>query len=103
MVAKLAYHNLDQFLRLCGDLFDEILALLILGQNPKLPTHTQQQIILHASERAYSEIPQRRSHGQDIQRVLSLIETVAEEETHRPADRTPASRQTQHILTVLNT
>ncbi|MDE0269193.1 MAG: hypothetical protein OXI96_09240 [Acidimicrobiaceae bacterium] len=84
MVAKLGDHNFDQFLRLCGDLFDEMLTRLILGQNPKVPARKQQQIILQASRRAWTEIPRRRSHGLDIQLVLSRIGALAKKETHRP-------------------
>lgn len=83
MVAKLGDHNFDQFLRLCGDLFDEMLTRLILCQNPEVSTQKQEQIILEASRRTWSEIPKRRSHGRDIQLVLSRIGLLAEKETHR--------------------
>lgn len=83
-VAKLGDHNFDQFLRLSGDLFDEMLALLTLGRRPVLSPSAQQRVLTVASAQMWREIPQRRSHGRNIQHVLSQIGAFAQKETYRP-------------------
>ena len=84
-IAKLGDHNFDQFLRLSGDLFDEMLTLLTLGRAARLDPAAQERIIGQASTQAWASIPQRRSYGRDIQHLLGRIADFAKRKTYSSA------------------
>jgi hypothetical protein len=83
-VAKLGFHNIEQFLTLSGDLFQEMLAELILNRPPRLAPERQHSVIRRASDHLWRTIPQRLPYGQDVQRLLLNIVSVARQETYRP-------------------
>ena len=83
-IAKLGSQNIDQFLALCGDLFEEMLASTTLARSPYLSASRQHKIIVESSERMWREIPRRVPHGRDVQRLLAGVLTLAQRETYRP-------------------
>lgn len=82
-LSKLGSQNVEQFLDLSGQLFDEMLALVTLGKRPWLDPFAQDRIVRATSEAFWRSIPQRRSFGRDIQHLLLRIGTLARRDTYR--------------------
>jgi hypothetical protein len=83
-LARLASHNIEQYLSISGDLFEEMLSAIMLNRTPRLSAVRQHNIIRRASERLWREIPRRLPNGHDVQKLLAAIVTMAVQETHRP-------------------
>jgi hypothetical protein len=83
-LAKLSSQNIEQYLNLSGELFEEMLAEMTLGRRPELVAGRQDAVIRRASERYWRSIPRRIPHGRDVQRLLISIVTIARRETFRP-------------------
>jgi hypothetical protein len=81
---KLASFNIEQFLDLGASLFEEMLALITLGRTPDISARRQDTIVRHASDDLWADIPQRYSHGRDIQRLLGRMAEMCRRETFRP-------------------
>ena len=81
-LARLASHNIEQYLSISGDLFEEMLSAIMLNRTPRLSAVRQHNIIRRASERLWREIPRRLGH--DVQKLLAAIVRMAVQETHRP-------------------
>ena len=83
-VARLASQNIEQFLTISGNLFEEMLALLTLRRRPLLDAASQDRIVRATSDAMWRAIPQRRSYGRDIQHLLLRIAGLARKDTYRP-------------------
>lgn len=83
-VVRLASHNVEQFLNLCGDLFAEMLVDISLGRRPYLQLRRQHRVIRDASERFWEAIPRTVHHGRDVQSLVSEIVRIAQKEDAKP-------------------
>ena len=83
-LARLASQNIEQFLNLSGNMFEEMLALITLRRRPWLSAVNQDRIVRRTSDRLWASIPQRRAYGRDIQHLLLRVATIAQRETYRP-------------------
>lgn len=83
-LAKLGSQNVEQFLELSAQLFDEMLALVTLGKRPWLDPFAQDRIVRATSDAFWRSIPQRRSFGRDIQHLLLQVAVLARRDTYRP-------------------
>jgi hypothetical protein len=83
-LARLASHNIAQYLSISGDLFEEMLGAIMLNRTPRLSAMRQNSIVRRASERLWREIPRRLPNGHDVQKLLAAIVKMAMQETHRP-------------------
>jgi hypothetical protein len=83
-LARLASHNIAQYLSISGNLFEEMLSAIMLNRTPRLSAVRQHNIIRRASERLWSEIPRRLPNGHDVQKLLAAIVRMAVQETQRP-------------------
>jgi hypothetical protein len=81
--AQLASFNMDQYLRLAGDLFDLMLAEVTLRKSPHLSAVDQEKIARRASERYWREAPSRVKHGGLVRRFAQAILALAQTETFR--------------------
>lgn len=84
MMAQLGSENPDQYLRLGGDLFAEMLAMITLKRSPRLDAHRQDRIVHLASERYWAEIPGRVRDGELVRRLAAAIVALCQEQTFRP-------------------
>jgi hypothetical protein len=82
-LARLASHNIEQYLAISGDLFEEMLSAIMLNRTPRLSAERQHNIIRRASERLWREIPRRLPHGHDVQKLLAAIVAMSVKETRR--------------------
>jgi hypothetical protein len=83
-LVRLASHNVEQFLTLCGDLFGEMLVDISLGRRPFLQLRRQHRVIRDASERFWESIPRTIPHGRDVQALVGEIVRIAKDEGAKP-------------------
>jgi hypothetical protein len=83
MMARLGSYNMEQFLALCGDLFEQMLAEVTLGRRPRLSPGEQDAVVRRASERLWREIPRRVPHGRDVIRLIEAIAALSQRDTFR--------------------
>lgn len=83
-LVKLATENIEQYLLLAADAFDEMLAGITLRQGAAITPSRQDSILTLASARYWAEIPERRVGGRRIQQLLRQIAAMCRAETYRP-------------------
>lgn len=84
ILARLGSQNIEQFLSLAGDLFEQILGLITLGKKPDLSATQQDRILRSASDAFWKQIPERVPNGRDVQTLALAIARLGAEETYRP-------------------
>jgi hypothetical protein len=80
----LASSNLEQFLRLAGDEFEEVVAAAIVRKVPTLSAERQDSILRKASEAVWREIPRRAKQGDHVSRLLESVARFCRETTYQP-------------------
>ncbi len=83
-MAQLGSENVEQYLRVAGDLFDEMLGQITLKQPPRLDVRQQDSIVRRASERYWHEISTRARRGDLVRRLAEAIVRLSQSETFRP-------------------
>jgi len=81
-VAQLGFQNVEQFLRLGGDLFEESLGAALIRRSPVIAPSRQQQILIRACEARLKDLPARA--GRDVARFLDAVGKFCRQETYRP-------------------
>lgn len=76
--------NVDQFLRLAGDYFEEIAAAAIVGEPQELTPQKQEQRLLKLADAAFAEIELRVPLGAEVQRLIDGIGRLASSITRQP-------------------
>lgn len=72
-VAQLSSANVDQFLRIGGAIFEEVLSLKARNKRPPVPARRQEILVQRAAEQMWLEIPIRMPQGRLIQQFLSAL------------------------------
>jgi hypothetical protein len=83
VMARLGSENVDQFLRLAGDVFEEMLAKVTLRRMPRIGAAEQDRIVHALSERYWRELPARVQSGRLVQTLLEAIIKICQAETFR--------------------
>lgn len=83
-IAKLAAENIEQYLNISADLFDEMLAGITLRRGAVVSRLRQDGAVSAASQAFWTDIPQRRAGGRQIQQLLRRIAALCRTETYRP-------------------
>lgn len=85
-IRQLSSWNIEQFLRVAGDLFEQILASVTLsrGSTARLTATQQDALVRSVSQRRLSTLPREVPFGSDVQKLISAIGTFCQEETYRP-------------------
>jgi hypothetical protein len=83
-LCALASWNVQQFLAVAGDQFEEMLAASVLRKPPDLTPSRQDAIVRKASEQFWADIPRRVREGRAVQRLLDAIGEFAASETYLP-------------------
>jgi len=83
-VAQLGSFNVEQFLRLAGDLFEESLGAALLRRDPTLAPRRQEKILLAAYEARISELPRRARNGRDVIKFLDATGRFCRDATYQP-------------------
>lgn len=72
-IAYLSSFNIDQYLSVAGDLFEEIASRHLLDDHDPLPPAKQNKIIKEWADRKWEEIPRNVPRGEDVQQFLEEI------------------------------
>jgi hypothetical protein len=83
-LAKLAAENIEQYLNLSADIFDEMLAGITLRRGARVSRLRQDAALTAASDQFWADIPARRLGGRAIQQLLRHIAKLCRAETYRP-------------------
>jgi hypothetical protein len=83
-LASLASSNIEQFLWLAGDQFEEAVSAALLRKPTDLPPDRQEAIIRKAVDQSWEEIPQRVANGGDVRKLLQTIGELAKWVTYQP-------------------
>ena len=85
-LAMLASSNVDQFVELAGDLFEEISARAAgrRGDTVALNADRQHAILKKASQRRWEGVPRRLVRGYEARRFLEAVGTFCHNQTYRP-------------------
>lgn len=83
-LASLGSFNVEQFIRLAGDLFEESLAAAVMRRRPQLAPERQQRILQGAYDTRVKDLPRRAKNGRDVLRFLDAVGQFCHDATHQP-------------------
>ncbi len=83
-LSSLASSNIERFLNLAGELFEQIISIKLLKDDVTISAEKQQGIIKKSLKTYWESIPRRVPHGDKAQRLLSSIQQFARAETYKP-------------------
>jgi hypothetical protein len=83
-LASLGSFNVEQFIRLAGDLFEESLAAAVMRRSPRLDPERQQRILEGAYDTRVKDLPRRAKNGRDVLRFLDAVGQFCRDVTHQP-------------------
>lgn len=86
-LAALSSSNVDQFVELAGDLFEELAAKSVgrRGSGQTLSAERQHAILKRAAERRWEGIPRRVPRGYEARRFLEALGVFCQSQTYRPS------------------
>jgi hypothetical protein len=84
-IAALASWNVEQFLSLCGDLFEAMLGSITLRERPRVSAARQDALVRRASERLWRQVLSRVPNGRELLRLLESVAALSRAETERPS------------------
>jgi len=82
-LSKLSAENIEQYLNLSADMFDEMLAGITLRRGAVVDRLRQDAALTAACDQFWSEIPDRRIGGRAIQQLLRHIAKLCRADTYR--------------------
>jgi hypothetical protein len=83
-LASMASSNIEQFLMLAGDLFEEAISAVLLKQIAHLNPIRQEKILKSTINKQWGSLPHRVKYGADVCRFLEAIGKYAQWETNKP-------------------
>ncbi len=83
-ISRLASLNIQQFLGLAGEVFEESVAAELLRKPTSLPPRRQHALMKKAAKLVWEEIPKRVRHGRELRRFLESVGKFAHWYTYRP-------------------
>jgi hypothetical protein len=86
-LSRLASLNIQQFLGLGGDVFEEALAAELLKKPHALSPQRQHDLMKKAAEAVWEDIPKRVRHGRELRNFLEAIGKFSEWYTYSPTAR----------------
>lgn len=84
-LAALASFNIEQFLRLAGEMFEELISAALLRRQPaSLRAERQERVLQRSVRERWIDIPTRVEHGRDVQRLVGAIGEFSKWQTFLP-------------------
>lgn len=83
-ISRLASLNIQQFLGLAGEVFEESAAAELLRKATLLPPRRQHALMKKAAKAVWEDIPKRVRHGRELKRFLESVGRFANWYTYRP-------------------
>jgi len=84
-LSSLASSNIEQFLWLSGDIFEECVSANLLRKSTHLTPVAQERILRKSIKAVWKELPQRVRYGTQVMRLLESIGALAQWETEKPS------------------
>lgn len=84
LLLALGSHNVEQFLNLCGALFEDFIVDISLGRKPALSAARQDQILRQTSGAYWESITRTVPNGRDVRAIVTEIVRIAVEENKKP-------------------
>jgi hypothetical protein len=84
-LASLASWNIEQFMRLAGDEFEEVVSSRIVRKSPTLDPGRQDELLRVASTSLWNEIPRRAKNGEKVLKLLDSIGRFCQQRTYEPS------------------
>jgi hypothetical protein len=81
-LANLAFWNIEQFMRLAGDEFEEVVSSRVVRKDPTLDASRQDQLLRAASLSLWNEIPRRAKNGEKVLKLLDSIGRFCKQRTY---------------------
>ena len=83
-LASLASYNVEQFIEIAGDFFDEIISKSQLKHETTLTPYEQETLIKKIARKYWNDIPRSVPNGILVSKLVLKICTIAHEQTIRP-------------------
>lgn len=83
-LASLASYNVEQFIRLAGDLFEESLAAAVMRRPPHLSPDRQEKILGGAYQARILDLPRRAKNGREVLKFIDAVGQFCHHVTHQP-------------------
>lgn len=83
-LASLGSFNVEQFIRLAGDLFEESLAAAVMRRSTQIAPARQQRILQGAYDARVKDLPRRARNGRAVLRFLDAVGEFCKYVTHQP-------------------
>lgn len=83
-VSRLGSLNIQQFLGLAGDLFEEVAAASLLRRSPTLTPRRQHALLKAGAKSVWEELPRRVRHGRELRNFLNSVGRFSHWYTYRP-------------------
>lgn len=83
-LASLGSFNVEQFVQLAGNLFEESLAAAVMRRPTALAPERQERIIKNAFDDRVKDLPRRARNGRKALRLLESVGRFCREETYQP-------------------
>ena len=84
VVSRVSSENVEQFLRVCGNLFEVMLGKVILDEPADIGPIEQDRIIRATSDQFWRELPDRVPRFSDVITLVNRIARISQDETNRP-------------------
>ncbi len=84
-LACMASRNIEQFLWLSGDIFEECVSAALLRRATQLAPPDQERILRKSIRAVWKELPQRVGYGTRVMRLMESIGKLAQWETEKPS------------------
>jgi hypothetical protein len=81
-LASLAFWNIEQFMKLAGDEFEEVVSSRVVRKDPTLDASRQDQLLRAASTSLWNEIPRRAKNGEKVLKLLDSIGRFCKQRTY---------------------
>lgn len=83
-LASMASSNIEQFLSLAAELFEELSALRVMQQSLRLSPYRQESILRRVARQRWDDIYKSLPNGGSVQKLLEAIGSYAQSQTNRP-------------------
>ena len=84
-LVSLASCNMEQFLWIAGDLFEEIVSAALVRKSLRIAPERQDALLRRASEGLWREIPRRARHSESVARFLEAVAKFCRSMTFLPS------------------
>ena len=83
-LASLASFNIEQFICLAGDLFEESLGAAVMRRNPHISPERQERILSDSYDTRVRDLPRRAKNGREVLNFIDTVGLYCQQVTYQP-------------------